>query len=277
MLAVGLIPCTLQLVFLFFIQESPFWLISKGQYEKASFVFARLRSDGLWKDSLKHPIRADTKAVSFFGLMKNKKVLFVIMIGMAINMFQQVTGINAVLFYSPKILSSSGFSSLRQEILASIGIGLINLICTFIAALFIDKAGRKKLLIISLAGMFFFLQLMVLSMYSLSSQGAIVSLVCMLGYVGSFGIGLGPACFILISELYPLAIRGRAMSLAVFANWFFNYLLSLSFPSLVDVIGVQGVFELFVVLIIAALVFVKRLIPETRGKSLAQIEADLML
>jgi MFS family permease len=98
----------------------------------------------------------------------------------------------------------------------------------------------------------------------------------MLGYVGSFGVGLGPVCFIIISELYPLSIRGRAMSLAVFANWFFNYLLSLFFPSLVDMIGVKGVFELFVIFIIVALVFVKRLIPETKGKSLAQIEADLM-
>jgi MFS family permease len=276
MLAVGLLPCTLQFVLLFFIEESPFWLISKGCYDKASFVFTRLRSDALWKESLKQPDSTTSKNLTFFGLIQNKKVLFVILIGMAINMFQQITGINSVLFYSPKILSSSGFSSLQQEILASIGIGLINLICTLIAAVFIDKAGRKKLLIISLMGMFLFLQMMVLSMHFLSSKGAIISLLCMLGYVGSFGVGLGPVCFIIISELYPLSIRGRAMSLAVFANWFFNYLLSLFFPSLVDMIGVKGVFELFVIFIIVALVFVKRLIPETKGKSLAQIEADLM-
>ena len=277
MIAAGLAPCLLQLILLFFIEESPFWLLSKGCKQRAINVFQRLRGDTLWLESIDQVqgVNPAKKQVSFLKVIQNKKILLVIILGVVLNMFQQITGINAVLFYSPKIFSSMGFSSLKDTIEASIGIGIINLAFTIVAALIIDKAGRRKLLIASLCGMFFFLQLMIVSLYFFSSKGSVISLSCILGYVGFFAIGLGPVCFILISEMYPLAIRGRAMSIAVLSNWSFNYLVSFSFPLLVDLISVTGVFQLFAVLIIVALFFVYRFLPETKGKSLTQIESEL--
>jgi MFS family permease len=191
-------------------------------------------------------------------------------------MFQQITGVNTVIYFAPTIFQTAGLSSAATSILATAGVGAVNVIMTIVAMRLIDRLGRRQLLFWSLGGMT--ATLLVLSgAFYLGASGdfAWIAVASVAAFVGFFAIGLGPVFWLLISEIFPLALRGRAMSLATVANWGFNLIVSATFLDLVIAAGNAGTFLIYAAFSLLALAFVVVMVPETKGHSLEQIELDM--
>jgi MFS transporter, SP family, galactose:H+ symporter len=158
-------------------------------------------------------------------------------------------------------------------------VGAINLIMTVVSVMLIDRVGRRRLLITSLTGMVLSLAGLGLA-FALSGLGTALSwiaLICLITYVGSFAVGMGPVFWLLIAEIYPLRVRGAATSVATAANWIANFAVSLTFLVLIDAVGQAGTFWLYALVGVAAIAFSWRLVPETTGRTLEQIEAGRFL
>jgi MFS family permease len=195
--------------------------------------------------------------------------------GVGLAIFQQVTGINTVIYYAPTILQSAGIPSASGAILATAGIGLVNVVMTIVAMLLIDRVGRRPLLLGSLAGMAVALAALAFTFHTSTSAGSVatLSVACLMVFVGSFAIGLGPIFWLLIAEIYPLRVRGLAMSVATTANWGSNLVVSLTFLTLVEALGPANTFWLYALVAVAGWYFAFRLVPETRGRTLEEIES----
>ena len=194
----------------------------------------------------------------------------VLLVGVLLAIFQQITGINTVLYYAPKIFMTSGYESVNSAFFAAVIVGLTNLICTIIAIGLIDKFGRKPLLLIGLIGMGISF---VVAGFAFQSQsiGSTWILIPIITYVGFFAMSLGPGVWVLLSEIFPTKIRGRAMSIATMVLWISCFLVSQTFPWLVERIG-EGTFFMYGGICGAAFVFVWFMVTETKGKTLEEIE-----
>jgi MFS family permease len=196
-------------------------------------------------------------------------------VGVGLAIAQQLTGINTVIYYAPTIFKFSGLSSASVAILASVGVGSVNFLLTFVAMQLIDRVGRRPLLLVSLVGMTISLITLgaAFSLPRLSGSLAWISVSSLMVYVGSYAVGLGPVFWLVLSEIYPLSIRGRAMSIGTIANWGGNLIVAVSFLTLTRVLGKPGTFWLYGGISIAAWLFAFFMVPETKGKTLEQIES----
>lgn len=242
MIGVALIPAALQLLAICFIPESPSW--SPGTVQKRS----------PWKEAFNPAFRS------------------LLVIGILISIFQQVTGINAVIYFAPKIFQDAGYSTASGAILASVGIGIVNVLATILALWLIDKAGRRPLLLIGSAGMAVSLLTISAAFFTHSSMIDTISIYSLMAYIAFFAIGLGPMPWLILSEIYPLEIRGQAMGLATFANWFSNYLVALTFLDIAEYLTTGGAFCIYAGFSLLAFLFIFKRLPETKGKTLEQIE-----
>lgn len=270
MFAVAFIPSCIQFIFLFFISDTPSWLISHGKTAKAYKVLDKTRK------SQKHEEVFDQKNISrkegSFKALFDPSIRSCFFVGMGMSVFQQITGINTVIYYSPKIFQIAGYTTIESAISATLSIGVINVLMTLIALWLVDKIGRRPLLMIGLFGMAISLALMGWSFFMQMESMGFIAVGSLMTYVSFFAIGLGPIPWLLISEIFPLKIRGRAMGIAVFANWFCNYLVSLTFLSMLQGLGASGTFWLYTVICMLALWFVIKKVPETKGKTLEEIQ-----
>ncbi|MDP1881107.1 MAG: MFS transporter, partial [Parachlamydiaceae bacterium] len=203
------------------------------------------------------------------GLSTIKKALF---IGVFLSIFQQITGINAVIYYASTIFQMSGYATASSATLASIGVGLVNVIATIFSIRLLDQKGRRWLLLIGTAGMDFTLSFLALAFWTHWSFIEILSPISLMAYVIFFAIGLGPVTWVVISEIFPLELRGKAMAIATFANWFCNYIVALTFLDLINTFGKGETFALYAVVSLIAFIFIYKYIPETKGKSLDEIQ-----
>jgi len=194
----------------------------------------------------------------------------VIMIGILLAVFQQVTGINAVLYYAPSIFSLAGFTEASGQLLNTIGIGVINLLATILAFYLIDRVGRRPLLLVGLFGMAATLCFLVY-FFTKGSVGGVMA-ITLLAYVAFFAIGLGPGFWLLAAEIFPLHIRAFGMGIATMSNWLANALVTTTFPVLRDHVGANGTLAIFAFFAVLAFFFVYWRIPETKDKSLEEIE-----
>ena len=293
-----LIPALLFFVLLFFVPKSPRWLMINGKEAEAQNILTRIHGEEIankeFKD-IKESITRDTtkEKASIF----TKSFLPIIIIGTILSVLQQFTGINAVLYYGADIFEQAlGFGKedilLQQILLAS-----INLLFTFIAMFTVDKLGRKPLLIIGGFGMLIGFLMMGFTLYlsdyqhlnsaglpTISQSEGIISLIGVLIFIGSFAMSMGPVVWVILSEIFPNKIRSAAMSIAVAGQWLANYFVSQSFPIIVesDVNKLQldgGVWNnalpyfIFSGFIILIIVFVWKFIPETKGKTLEEMES----
>ena len=194
-------------------------------------------------------------------------------VGIGLAVFQQVTGINTVIYFAPTIFQAAGLSSASAAILATAGIGIVNVVMTMVAIRLVDRAGRRALLLCGLGGMGISLCLLALG-FLLGSGPKLgyLTAASLTAYVGCFAIGLGPVFWLLISEIFPMAIRARGMSAATIANWLANLVVALTFLDLADLLGHAGVFLLYAAMTFAGLAFAYFLVPETRGLSLEAIQ-----
>jgi MFS transporter, SP family, galactose:H+ symporter len=280
MLALGALPGIILSAGMLFLPESPRWLAGHGRMRDAETVLQHLRGTADISDELS-ALRTDiareggqlARAASELLAPRLQRPLI---IGVGLAMFQQITGINTVIYFAPTIFQSAGLSSAATSILATAGVGAVNVIMTIVSIRLIDRLGRRQLLFWSLGGMAVTLFVLCGAFrVGMSGQLAWVAVVSVAAYVGFFAIGLGPVFWLLIAEIFPLALRGRAMSLATVANWSFNLIVAATFLDLVGTLGSAGAFLVYAVLSVAALVFIARLVPETKGRSLEQIEDAL--
>jgi MFS family permease len=198
----------------------------------------------------------------------------------ALAVFQQVTGINTVIYYAPTLLASAGLGN-SAALLANVVIGVVNVGMTIVAIRLLDRAGRRPLLLSGTTGMAVGMLVVAFTFLAggshLRGATALIAIAGLLIYTGSFAIGLGPVFWLLISEIYPVKIRGQAMSVATMANWAANFAVTISFLTVLGILGGAGTFFLFAGLTIIALAYFQRQVPETKSRSLQDIERDLAL
>lgn len=274
MLLVGAVPGVLMLLVVVAVPESPRWYLLKGRVADAER--AHLRLTGGKGDPL--PVQQAAAAID-----GNWRKLFVgrnfmvLVLATGLFVFANLSGIDAILYYAPTIFAEVGFGGTYGPILATVGIGTINVLATILAMAAIDRLGRRPLLIGGLIPMA--VSLLVLAAVLLTGRGSdwsnIAAVTCLGLFVLAFGVSLGPLPYVLMSELFPLALRGPGMGAASAAAWGINVLVSLTFPVLVGAFGLALVFGVYGAVSVAALLFVVALVPETRGRSLELIEANL--
>jgi sugar porter (SP) family MFS transporter len=196
-----------------------------------------------------------------------------LVIGVALAVLQQVTGINSVIYYGPRIFEMAGVGSAAASILAQSLVGAVNCGMTLVAIFFVDRIGRKPLLYAGLTGMFVALTVMAyaFSQPHLSGSLGTIALVSMMVYVGCFAFSFGPILWLLISEIFPLPVRGAGMSVSTLANWVGNFAVSQSFLGMVERLGSPATFGTYAVLCIVTIVFVRTMVPETKQELLEEV------
>jgi len=276
MLGIGAVPGLVLAIGMLILPESPRWLAGHGRIDEAGAVLTRLRggtdvSGEL--NALRTDIAREGKHLANWRELFSRRLRRPLTIGVGLAMFQQITGINTVIYFAPTIFETAGLPSAATSILATAGVGAVNVIMTIVSIRLIDRLGRRQLLYWSLGGMAAALFVLTGAFHAGASGGlAWIAVASVAAYVGFFAIGLGPVFWLLIAEIFPLAVRGRAMSLATVANWGFNLIVAVTFLDLVAVLGSANAFLLYGLLCLVALAFVIAVVPETKGHSLEEIE-----
>ena len=279
MLGLGFVPGLFLFIGMFYLPDSPRWVLAQGHEAQARRILQKIRGP---KTDIDHEIEGIKLAVkkesSHWKAVFSKSVRPVLWIGFALAFIQQVTGINTILYYAPSILEMAGFGSSTTAILATMGIGGIFVIFTLISLPMIDWLGRRPLLITGLIGMTIGLGCLAW-LFSGSTEIAPslhwLALVSMLLYIACFAFSLGPIMWLMIAEIYPLKVRGVGASLATCVNWASNLLVTATFLKLVQWLGASGTFSVYMIFSILSIVFIHYLVPETKGISLEEIEENL--
>jgi sugar porter (SP) family MFS transporter len=277
MFGLAAIPAAALFLGMLFQTESPHWLIRQGRDDEARAVLRRVRYDSDIEAEVRE-VREISQREGGLRDLVSPKVRPLLMVGVLLAVFQQITGINTVIYYAPTLLQGAGFGN-SGALLANVVNGAVNVGMTIVAIWLLDKVGRRPLLLSGTAGMAVGMTITALSFLGgehLTGALAIVAVLGLLIYTGSFAIGLGPVFWLLIAEIYPLRIRGAAMSVASMANWAANFVVTVSFLTLLSAIGGVGAFFLFGFLTLVALAYFWRRVPETKGRSLQEIERDLV-
>ncbi|OAT78908.1 D-xylose transporter XylE [Mangrovibacter phragmitis] len=272
----GVVPSFIFFILLFTVPESPRWLAVKGLHDAAANVLNKL----VGKEEAEKELIKILQSVNT-GNNKKSVPLFsfgigIVVIGILLSVFQQFVGINVVLYYAPEVFKSIG-SSTDVALLQTIIVGVINLLFTTLAILTVDKFGRKPLQIIGALGMA--IGMFVLGTAFYAKLSGTVALGAMLFYVAAFAISWGPVCWVLLAEIFPNTIRSKALAIAVAAQWIANYLVSWTFPMMTNNHYLMTHFNngfaywLYGVMGVLAAAFMWKFVPETKGKSLEELES----
>ena len=269
MFAAAALPSLLFFGALFFVPESPRWLVKEGRLDEAAHILARL---GEPPSQLREIARAVAEESGSLRQLLAKGLRRPLAIGVTLAILQQVTGINTVLYYGSIIFTEqAGAASTSAALWANVLVGAMNLVFTVVALFTIDRLGRKVLLISAAAGMGLSLTALgfVFRAGSVTPSSVLALILC---YVACFSFGMGPGVWVVISELFPTRIRGRAMSLATVALWLACLLITLTFLSLVKAFTAAGAFWIYALMCACTVWFVWKFTPETKGKNLEEIE-----
>ena len=264
------IPAVLLLLLVFFIPESPRWLVMKGRDEKASAIIQKVTGGDAAGEI------SDIKA-SLAGAVRSRLFSYgvgLIVIGILLSVLQQFVGINVVLYYAPEIFRNMGFGT-NAALLQTIIVGIINMAFTVLAIFTVDRFGRKPLMIVGGLGMA--ASMIMLGFTFFTQQMGFASLLAMLFYTAFFAMSWGPVCWVLLSEIFPNQIRGQAMAIAVAAQWLANYLVSWTFPMMDKSSYLNDLFHhgfaywVYALMAILAALFMWKFVPETKGKTLEEM------
>lgn len=271
MFASEIIPAILFLILLFFVPETPRYLVLRDRPEKALSVLTKINGAETGRkvlEEIKETLVLHSGKLFSYGML-------VVVIGILLSAFQQFVGINVVLYYAPEIFKNMG-SGTDTALLQTIIVGIINLSFTVLAIVTVDKFGRKPLQIIGAVGMAFFM--FALGFAFFFQKLGLAALIFMLGYVACFAVSWGPVTWVLLAEIFPNRIRGRAMAVAVAAQWISNYLVSWTFPMMDKSTFLTNLFHqgfsywIYGVMGILAALFMWKYVPETKGKTLEEME-----
>ena len=275
MLGMETLPAILFFIIIFFIPESPRWLIVRGQERRAINILERIyNSITEATNQLKETqsvLTAETS--SEWSLLMKPGILKAVIIGVCIAILGQFMGVNAVLYYGPSIFENAGLSG-GDSLFYQVLVGLVNTLTTVLALVIIDKVGRKKLVYYGVSGMV--VSLILIGLYFLFGDSLEVSslflLIFFLFYVFCCAVSICAVVFVLLSEMYPTKVRGLAMSIAGFALWIGTYLIGQLTPWMLQNLTPAGTFFLFALMCVPYMLIVWKLVPETTGKSLEEIE-----
>ena len=278
MMLAGAAPAVILALGMLILPNTPRWLVSKNYTEEAKKVLKQIDSDSDPDKTITQIKKSmDDSTQGNLNELLQPWLRPALLIGIALMFFQQVTGINTVIYYAPTIFQMAGFQSASAAISATVGVGIINVLLTIVSIRLIDKVGRKPLLYIGLSGMIVSLLALGLAFYSTAALGGLLKWFTVGGlfvYIASFAISLGPICWLIIAEIYPTRIRGLAMSIATVTNWGFNLVVALTFLPMIDKLGQSGTFLFFALISILGLIFCYKYVPETKGVSLEDIEQN---
>jgi sugar porter (SP) family MFS transporter len=275
MLGLGAIPGVALAVGMFLMPESPRWLVEHEREDDARDVLARAREEDEIDDEIEE-IRDVAQESARVRDLLGKAVRPMLVVGLGLAIFQQLVGINTVIYFAPTIFQLAGVST-SAAIGQTVFIGVTNVVFTIVAVLLLDKLGRRVFLLIGTAGLT--IALVALGLFfqvpSLKANAGWLALASLILYIASFAVGLGPVFWLMIAEIFPLKIRSAAMSVCTVTNWGFNFLVSFTFLQLISTAGKGGTFFIYAGLGVLALIFFAWMVPETKGRSLEEIESDL--
>ncbi len=274
MLGLAIVPSIVLVSGMLFMPESPRYLFKIGLDARAREGLDRIhdnagveaQEEALILESLKNK----ATGLRAFSAPSLRLALF---IGVALAVLQQITGINTIIYYGPRIFEMAGFTSASHSILAQTWVGTVNCVMTLVAIFFVDRVGRKPLLYAGLAGMFVALGALAVSFWPEQPPHSLgtIAVGSMMLYVGCYAFSLGPIVWLLISEIFPLPVRGIGMSISTLANWVGNFLVSQFFLTMVERLGRSTTFAIYAILCIVTIVFVRSMVPETKQEFLERI------
>jgi sugar porter (SP) family MFS transporter len=275
MFGLAAIPSFALIIGMWRLPDSPRWLISKSKVEEARQILQRARTMPDVSPEITDIQKSMEKqgAGGMKGLFQ-PSLRMPMIVGLGLAIFQQITGINTVIYYAPTIFKFAGISATGPAILAGAGLTMVMWLFHVLAIFLLDRVGRRPLLLVGVAGQIIGLVILgaAFQFQQLASFKSYVAIGGLVIYVACFAFGLGPIFWLLISEIYPLKVRGAAMSAVTVTNWALNLVVAVTFLTLVGVLGHAGTFWLYGVIAIGAWVFLYLLVPETKGKTLEQIE-----
>jgi SP family arabinose:H+ symporter-like MFS transporter len=275
MLSVMGVPAILFFVALLFVPESPRWLVQKGNKEEARRILKRINGSSIAvqefeaiEQSIKNFQKGSYKEVF------SKNISPILWIGVIVAVFSQITGINSIMYYAPMIFEKTGIGT-GSALMQTIAVGGVNFIFTFVAIKYVDNLGRKPLLIGGVIGMLISLLILTAAFYLQQFHGFLV-LIFILVYIASFALSLGPVTWVFIAEIYPNRLRSEAMSVAIVMLWTACFVVSLTFPYMLNVLGGGAAFLVFAVMCLIYLLYIIKKVPETKGRSLEELEKILL-
>ena len=266
----GIFPSLIFLLLLFFVPESPRWLAQKERWKETEDILTRINGASKAREAMVEIKEALNIEKTSFNDILQPGIRKALIIGIVLCIFSQVTGINAIMYYAPEIFKSTGDGS-GSALMQTVLVGTINVLFTLVAIKYVDKWGRRTLLLAGAAGMAVCLLVVGGAFYFDMAKGYLV-LIAILAYIACFAISLGPLSFVVISEIFSNRNRGMAMSVCIFFLWSAVYVVSQSFPMLLDSIGSAFTFWIYMVMSVFAFLFVYKMVPETKGKTLEEIE-----
>ncbi|ROT05360.1 sugar porter family MFS transporter [Muribaculum intestinale] len=275
MLGVGVIPSVIFLVSIFFIPESPRWLVLKGRMQKAEQVFARIYNNdsAIVRRQIESTLEVTRNSGSGYKALLSPGIFRAVLIGVAIAMLGQFMGVNAVLYYGPSIFKDAGLSD-GDAFFYQVLVGAANMLTTIAAMFIIDKVGRKTLIYYGVSGMI--ISLLLIGSYFMWGQQLGVShvllLIFFLLYIICCAGSICAVIFVILSEMYPLAVRGAAMSVAGLALWIATFMIGQLTPWMLHTLSPAGTFLLFAIMCVPYILIMWKMVPETTGKSLEEIE-----
>lgn len=281
MFAIGIIPGVALFVGMFFLRDTPRFLAISGKPEAARTAMASLRGVPAGDPEIERELteieevaeqdRGHRGWAELFGPVARPALI----VGIGLFFLQQLSGINAVIYYAPTVFQEAGFSGASTQLLATIGIGIVNVAMTVVGMMLIDRIGRRKLLLTGFCLAALSLGVIAIGAATGAQSLDILAFAGLVVYIGAFAVSLGPLPYVMMSEVFPLNVRGRGMSIASLTNWGFNFVVVFSFPILVALIGLGGVFAIYAIICALGIVFAYRYVPETSGIELEDIEEHL--
>jgi MFS transporter, SP family, xylose:H+ symportor len=275
MFGVTAVPSFCFLVFMFLVPESPRWLAKSGKPQRARDVLAKIGGDAYAQQALveiEDTLVNDIEKVDFRELLE-PRMAKVLLIGVVLAVFQQWCGINVIFNYAEEIFRAAAYG-VSDTLLNIVATGAVGLVFTFVAIFTVDRLGRRALMLMGAAGLAM-IYVLIGGSYRLGLTGAPV-LALVLAAIACYSCTLAPITWVILSEIFPNRIRGAAMSVSVFSLWLGCFLLTYTFPLLKDGLGIGNTFWVYAAICAAGFVFIWRRLPETKGKTLEQIERELV-
>lgn len=284
MLGVMAVPAVIFLLMLMTTPETPRWLLANGKVDLATSISRRLCNTEEESMAQLDEIRAQIAEAQAISAARTpfftRRYLKVILMAIAIAAFNQLSGVNAILYYAPKVMQDAGAAA-NTSYLMSVGVGLMNLIATMAALTVIDRFGRRRLMIVGSIGYLLSLGFITVVMFSFeghfSSTSSVLVLIGLMAFIASHAFGQGSVIWVFISEIFPNQVRGRGQSLGSLTHWVFAAITTYAFPPVIGALGGGFAFTIFLVCMVGQLVWVLKVMPETKGVPLEEMSVKLGL